>query len=151
MFIKIIILTLIIILALIVLAMPLIIGAFVDYKWGNIILSATVVVIGYILMISGYIVIGGGNQLSGEAEIVGIEYIPAHTKQTVTTRPVVIGGKTSVVTVPSKDFKEEAHVIHVRKKTGSEYKRYMLEIPEEEFENVELGQKVNLSGYERYD
>lgn len=150
MFIKLITLTLIIILALIVLAMPLIIGFFVDYKWGNIILSATVVVIGYILMISGYIVISDSH-LSGEAEIVGIEYIPAHTKQTVTARPVFIGGKTTVVTVPSKDFKEEAHVIHVRKKTESEYKRYMLEISEEEFENVELGQKVNLSGYERYD
>ena len=150
MFIKIITLTMLIILSLVVLAMPLIIGFFIECKWDNIILTSVVVLIGYILMISGYIVIAG-SQLSGEAEVVGLEYIPAHTEQSVKTLPVIINGKTSIVNAPSKDFKEETHVIHVRKKTDSGYKRYMLEIPEEEFENVKLGQKVKLNEYERYD
>lgn len=150
MIIKIITLTLLIILALIILTLPLIIGFFIEYKWDNLVLTTVSIVIGYILMLSCYIVIAG-SQLSGEAEIVGIEHIPAHTESTVKTLPVTINGNTSTITTPSKDFKEEVHVIHVRKKTDSGYKRYMLEISEEEFENVKLGQKVKLNEYERYD
>ena len=150
MFIKIITLALFIILALIVLAIPFIVGAFIEYKWDNLILAIVVGIVGYTLMISSYVVITEG-QLNGEGEIVGIEHIPAHTESSVKTSPVIINGKTSIITTPSEKFKEEAYIIHVRKKTDSKYKRYMLEITKEEFENMELGQKVNLNEYERYD
>jgi len=139
-----------VLLVLAVLVIPILVGLFVMDKWEKTILGYTIIIVGYVLMFSAVFVIQT-SELTGTGEIVGMEYVPAHNETSVRTQPTIIDGKTSIITLPSNEYKEEAYVIHVRQKTDSKYKRYMIEVTQEDFENFELGEEINLSEYKKYD
>ena len=140
----------VLILVLVILALPILIAMFIIAVWDKELLGIGVAIIGYAIMFSAVFVIDS-SELTGIGEVIGMEYVPPHNETSIRTQPTVINGKTSIITLPSNKHKEEAYVIHVRKKTDSKYKRYMLEVPEEKFEDFELGEEVDLSEYEKYD
>lgn len=133
-----------------ILLLPILVGAFISERWNKLILGVTTMIVLYVLMVSTVVVIGS-SELTGTGEVIGMEYVPAHNESSIRTQPTVINGKISIITLPSNEYKEEAYVIHVRKKTDSKYKRYMLEVSKEEFEKFNLGQEIDLGEYEKYD
>lgn len=135
---------------LVVVSLPAIIGFLLIEVWDFFKTGILVMIVGYILMFTTYFVIGD-NDLSGTGEVIGMEFVPTHTESGVRTQTVIIDGNPSIMTLPTNKTKVEAYVIHVRKKKDSKYKRYMLEVTEEEYKKTQLGDEIELSEYEKYD
>lgn len=138
------------IVAILILLLPTIIGWTLSEKLDNGWIMLFSMLVGY-SVIAGMLTVYEENEMTGTAEVIGMEYIPSHEKSGISTQPVIVGGKTSIITMPTSEYKNEAYTIHVRKKTDDSYKRLHLEVGEDEYESFEIGDEIQLSDYEKYD
>lgn len=138
------------IVAILVLLLPTIIGWTLSEKLDNGWVMLISMLVGYSIM-AGMWMVYEENELTGTAEVIGMEYIPSHEKSGIRTQPVIVDGKTSIITMPTSEYKEDAYTIHVRKKTDDSYKRLHLEVSESEYESFNIGDEIELSDYEKYN
>lgn len=139
-----------IIIAVVIMALPVIIGWIFSEMMDNGWIMLISMLVGYSLLF-GIWMVHEENEMSGTAEVIGMEYIPVHEKSSVRTQPVIIGGKTSIMTMPTSEIKDEAYTIHVRQKSDDNYKRLHLEVSEAEYNSFELGDEINLEDFSKYN